>query len=235
MNIDDYPSNNENHPGPGESSLTRSNIRERSSLDQGSTLGINTRTTTTTEYKKGEKIIEGKVQPKKLTFGRRLTQAVFSEDLPNVKDHIIWDVLIPSAVDTVRNSLINMVESLFTGGNGVGVSKRYSSGAGITYRPYSSLYSGAPANGIRGSSGRGMYDYDEMIFENRGEAEEVLRQLKYFIERYGTVSILDYYDMVGMRTRPSDANYGWLSVNTATIERGNGGYILHLPKAMPID
>lgn len=180
------------------------------------------------EKKKNEKIIKSQVERRKQSTGKKVLNALIGDDIPDVKDHIVWDVIIPSIRDTIRNSLINMVESIFGGGRSV----NHSNGS---YISYSSISNPSIADRSNSNRNRSIYDYDEIVFNNRGEADEVLQQLIYSIRRYGYVSILDYYDMVGVRTRPSDANYGWINLNNASVERVNGGYLLRLPKAMPID
>lgn len=175
--------------------------------------------------KKNEKLIKGEVKRRKSSTKKKILDTIIGEDIPDVKDHIIWEVIIPSIGDTIKNLLISVVESTFNGSP----SKHHSNGSYISYNSISSSSTRAT------DRTRSMYDYDEIIFDNRGEAEEVLQQLRYSIKRYGYVSILDYYDMVGVRTRPSDANYGWINLNAANVERVNGGYLLRLPKAMPID
>ena len=56
------------------------------------------------------------------------------------------------------------------------------------------------------------------------------------IDRYGFVTVGDMYDLSGL-TPPYTANsYGWTSIRTAEPVRvRDGGYVLKLPKASPID
>lgn len=175
--------------------------------------------------KKNEKIVKCKVERRKTSTGKKIMNSIIGDDIPNVKEHIVWDVIVPSIRDTIRNSLINIVESIFGGGR---IKSSHGGGSMISYN---TMYDNPMPERIN----RSIYDYDEIIFENRGEAEGVLQQLIYSIKRYGYVSILDYYDLVGVRTRPSDDKYGWINLNSASVERVNGGYLLRLPKAMPID
>ena len=55
------------------------------------------------------------------------------------------------------------------------------------------------------------------------------------IDHYGFVTVADMYEMANM-SAPFTANkYGWTSIRTAEPVRVRDGYILKLPKAMPID
>ena len=180
---------------------------------------------------KVEKIVQGKVKTRKQTFGRKVAKAIFAEELPDVKEHVVWDVVIPGIRDGIRNALINIVESIF--GGGIGNSGR--GGSRVSYRNnYSGSY-GRASSSVSGRRSEGLYAFEDVIFDNRGEAETVRDQLNYNIERYGYVSILDYYDMCGLRTRSSDANYGWTNIQYASVERVSGGWLLRLPDAMPIE
>lgn len=213
----------ENYSSNSHKSKEASLIRPVSSLD----IEHNQTGKTTGDKKKNEKIIQSKVERRKQKTSKKILNALIGDDIPDVKEHIIWDVMIPSIRDTIRNSLINVIESIFGGG----ASNNHQNGS---YISYSSISNPSVSNRTN-RSGRSLYDYDEIIFSNRGEADAVLQQLIYSIKRYGYVSILDYYDMVGVRTRPSDANYGWINLNNASVERVSGGYLLRLPQAMPID
>lgn len=180
---------------------------------------------------KVEKIVKSPVKTRKKTFGRKVAKAIFAEELPDVKEHVIWDVMIPGFRDGIRNALINIVESIF--GGGIGNNK--SGGSRVSYRNGGTDYNRAYGGGVRAQRSDGMYTFEDVIFDNRGEAEMVRDQMNYSIERYGYVSVLDYYDMCGLRTRPSDANYGWTSLKNATVDRVSGGYLLRLPDVMPIE
>ena len=180
---------------------------------------------------RSEKIVKGKIKTRKKTFGSKVAKAIFAEDLPDVKEHVIWDVMIPGIRDGIRNSLINIVESIF--GGGIGGSR--SSGTRVSYRNGGGRDYSRDYDRPRSRRSEGMYTFEDVIFDNRGEAEAVRDELNYNIERYHYASVLDYYDMCGLRTRPSDANFGWTNIDHATIERVSGGYLLRLPDCMPIE
>lgn len=180
---------------------------------------------------KSEKIVKGTVKTRKKTFGHKVAKAIFAEELPDVKEHVIWDVMIPGVRDGIRNALINIVESIFGGG----IRGNRSGGTRVSYRNGGTDYNHAYGGGVRAQRSEGLYAFEDVIFDNRGEAEAVKDQLQYNIERYGYVSVLDYYDMCGLRTRPSDANFGWTNLKNATVDRVSGGYLLRLPDVMPIE
>ena len=51
----------------------------------------------------------------------------------------------------------------------------------------------------------------------------------------GVVTVADLYDLADL-TQPYTANrYGWTNLRNATTQRVRDGYILKLPRPMPID
>ena len=55
------------------------------------------------------------------------------------------------------------------------------------------------------------------------------------IDSYGVVTVADMYDMAQL-TQPYTSNkYGWMNIRNAEVKRVSDGYIIKLPKAMPID
>ena len=79
------------------------------------------------------------------------------------------------------------------------------------------------------------YNYDDIILETRGEAEEVLERMEELIETYGIVSVADLYDLVGITGNYTDNKYGWTNIRNAEPVRVRDGYMLKLPKALPIN
>lgn len=75
---------------------------------------------------------------------------------------------------------------------------------------------------------------DALVFESRGDAEQVLDSLDELIETYGIVSVADLYDLVGLKSSFNDTRFGWTSFDSAVVVRGRYGYLLKLPKAIPL-
>jgi hypothetical protein len=82
----------------------------------------------------------------------------------------------------------------------------------------------------------GTYDYGDIIFPNRGEAERVMEEMDRRIQRHDVVSVMDLYDMCDCDSDWTSAKYGWIDLNDAYVDRARGGgYRLVLPRAMPLD
>ena len=80
------------------------------------------------------------------------------------------------------------------------------------------------------------WDYDEITFESRGDAERVLSELDEAIDRYGDISVGDLYNAAGVTTDNYAVNkYGWTNIRSAEVIRARDGYVIKMPKASPLN
>ena len=75
---------------------------------------------------------------------------------------------------------------------------------------------------------------DDIILESRVDAEDVISRMKEIIETYGFVRVTDLYDLVGITGDYTDNKYGWTNIRGAEPVRVRDGYMLKLPKAVPL-
>lgn len=159
---------------------------------------------------------------------------IFLNDVKTVIQHVLFEDVIPSIKDTVLDVVIDGASMLL---NGEPRSiKRYSNKNGnktsIQYNKiseYNSYRSGS--NRQRQSS-----DYDTCVLEYRQDAEEVITNMYMILDKWGSVSVADFCELVGVTGKYTDNNYGWYDLKDATINRArDGGYIIKLPKPEPLD
>lgn len=74
---------------------------------------------------------------------------------------------------------------------------------------------------------------DEVVFETRKEAELVLEQLQTVITTYGNATVADFCDLAGLFNSEM-TRFGWTSVDSAKIVHTADGYVIKLPKPLPI-
>lgn len=182
------------------------------------------------EKREIKKVVSGNVSTRE-NKGRKLTNLFISEDASNVKSYIILDVLVPAVKNAISAIVKDSVDMIFgTGGGGSG---RKAASSRVSYRSY---YDDKPSyRGRESDNYSGRFDFDDILFNTRGDAENVRRQMLDTIGRYGLVTVSDMYDMAGLVAPYTADRYGWTSLRTAEPMRVNGGYILRLPKASPID
>lgn len=183
------------------------------------------------EDRKVKKVVSGKTKTRKNDM-RKLTDIFIAEDAQNVKSYIFMDVLVPTIKKAVADIVTDGINMILYGSSSGGRTSRSSSH--VSYRNYYDEKRSDRRDRDRfGSNSR--FDYDDILFETRGEAELVREQMVELIDRYGFVTVADMYDMSD-QTAPYTANkYGWTNIRSAEPVRVRDGYILKLPKAMPID
>lgn len=185
------------------------------------------------EEKRVQKVVKGPVKTKKNEI-RKFADIFISEDISNVKSYIFMDVLVPAIKKAIYDIVTNGIDMFLYGGTGKG--KSSPSGTKVSYRSY--YDQNRNNNGNRGSENtksRSGFEYDDIIFDNRGEAEAVKQQMQAAIGRYGFVTVADLYDMADLPAPYTSQKYGWMDVSGAEATRTRDGYMLKLPRAVPID
>lgn len=100
---------------------------------------------------------------------------------------------------------------------------------------YTNYYDrGSSVRDTRGYS-NSRYSYDDVILNSRREAEDVLDRMYELLDTYKVVRVADLYDLVNITGSYTDNNYGWVDLRTAEIVRVRDGYIIKMPRAIPID
>lgn len=177
------------------------------------------------EDKKIEKVVSGPVKTKKKFAGKIFNGG----DVGDVKDYLIDEVAIPGVKNLILDFIIGGATRLLGG------KSRYSRSTGaskISYRDYYEQRDTRPSPTVSGNSGR--FDFEEIIFPSRGDAEAVRDQMDEVIARYGFVTVGDMYDMAGLPQPFTGQKYGWTSIVSSRIESVRDGYVIRLPKMGPI-
>jgi hypothetical protein len=183
--------------------------------------------------KKVEKIVSGTVKSRKKNEISNLADAFAPKDVSGVKTYILMDVLVPAIKKAVSDVVTNGIDMLLYGESEN--KKRGSTASKISYRSYYDKPRDYDRSDSDRRRARGGYEYDDIIFDNRGDAESVLEKMVDLIDHYGVVSISDLYDMTGNPGNYTDNKYGWMDISSASTVRIREGYIIKLPKALPLD
>lgn len=183
-----------------------------------------------TPEKKLEKVVSGGVKTRKKSKVKKFADFFVPEDTDNVKSYILMDVIIPG----IKNALADVVSIILFGEIG-GVGRRGRDKSKISYQRYWRDDRDDRRDYVRPKN-IGGFDYDDILFETRGDADLVLDQLESAIANFGIASVADLYDLAGVTCRSYTADkYGWTDIRTAKVVRLRDGYILQLPRAVQID
>ena len=185
---------------------------------------------------KMEKVVSGKVKTKK-NEGRRLMNMFISEDAGNVKEYVLMDIIVPAISNTILDIIKNSAEMIFGGHSS---SRGRSNSPKVSYRRYYDERNNdrrydRGRDRDRDRDGSGRFNYDDLVYDSRGDAEVVRTLMLEALDEYGMVTVADMYDMSGMTAPWTASNYGWMGLRDIKVIRVRDGYILNLPKAMPID
>lgn len=177
--------------------------------------------------KKVEKVVKGKVKVKKKS---KFADLFISEDANNVKDYIFLDVLVPAIKKAISDIVTDGIDIILYGGSGNG--RKRSSSDSISYTSYSRFSDRDRRDDRRSSIG---YRFNDIIFDDRREAKEVLERLDELIDNYGKATVADFYDLVDISGNYTDNRYGWTSLRNADIVSVRDGWMIKLPKALVLD
>lgn len=180
------------------------------------------------EKKRVEKVIHGKVKVRPKSGLHKLTDVFISEDAANVKSYIVMDVLVPAVKKAISDIVRDGIDMILYGES---KGRSSSSSSYVSYRDYSRRDEDRFRDRDRDRRG---YNHDDIVLESRGEAEEVITRMDELIETYGVVSVADLYDLVGKTCEYTDNKYGWTNVRNAEPIRVKDGWMLRLPKALPL-
>jgi hypothetical protein len=195
------------------------------------------------ETKKQEKVVTGIVKQKKKSWSKKLAEIFFEDDTKSVGSYIWHDVLIPAGKSMICDIVGwgGFAEMLLFGDKRGGSRTRRESGR--SYTSYGSYYSGT--QGLRDRDkcgdrdiskiGRARHDFDEIVLETRGEAEDVLSHLVDLTIDYGMATVADLYDLVGITSNHADIKYGWTDLRNSSVSRVRGGYLINLPRTQTLD
>ena len=120
----------------------------------------------------------------------------------------------------MEDLLKGSVEVLFHGEARDGRSRRSGSsggGGGRSFIRYDKYYDDDRRDRRRAARNRSQHNFDDIILETRGEANEVLNHLVDLVADYGSARVADLYDAVGIETTYTDGRFGW-----ENLSRGRG-------------
>ena len=183
------------------------------------------------EKKDVSAVASGKKRPR--SAKAKFSDIFMPEDMSVVKDHLINDVAVP----TIKDTILDVVSLLLYGTTTTPNRKKSSNGLITNYNAISTARKSSSSPSVNKKHARAAgYAYDEIIFDSRGEAEEVLDNMFELLTEYGIVSVMDYYDLAGVSTKHTDQNYGWDDLSSAVVKRiSRDEHIIDLPRVIAIN
>jgi len=171
------------------------------------------------------------IQPK--TGFDKFKESIIAEDLNSVGSWLFHEVIITSCKKVIFDIVTNGIDMLLYGkASGIKPSNSVNGGTKISYGSY---YSGPKLRSSERQDNQTnrIFNYSNIIFPDRGSAEEALSDMDEVVDSCGAVSIADLYEIAKIDDVPDYTynDYGWTSVRDVQVLRCTGGYLLKLPKA----
>ena len=194
-------------------------------------------------------VTSGKVEEKSKL--QKAAALFFEEDMDSIKGSIMDGYIKPKANEFMKDSIRKVKEFIVDNITGAaeiiffGSTKKRGNGSG--------WYNGSKVNYV--SYYNGGYDYDggyrsepkhemdrdpnthlkRIVISSYGKAQEVLGELIGFTKRYSVATVGDYYQLVDLTPTNIDFGYGWFDLVSVQIVKVSGGYMIDLPKPVPLD
>lgn len=178
------------------------------------------------------KVTTGATKKKKKSEVSKFASTFLAEDVTNVKSYVIEEVLVPAAKKALADIVTNGIDMLLYGEVR---SKNKDKGSKVSYSGYYSRKDSRERD--RESSrrrSRNGYDYEDIIFDTRGDAESVLDSMFELLDKYEVVSVGDFYDLAGISGNYIDNKFGWTSLRSADVRRTREGFTIELPRVVEI-
>jgi hypothetical protein len=183
-----------------------------------------------------EKKVIAKAKVQKKSAIKEALRTFFAQDLPEIAEHLVIDVAIPAAKNAITDMVTQGIQQLLYGE--VDPRRRPSSG----YTSYSSA--------SRFDRGRGYYEsrrterreprqpkptnVEDLVFDTRGDAVDVIEFIAEQIEAYGQVSVADLMSSVGIQPRYTDERWGWTTTDAFEIRQIREGWLVSADRPEPI-
>lgn len=181
-----------------------------------------------------QKVVSGTAKVKKKSEVRKFADIFIAEDAAEVKRFVVEDLVVPGVKRLIVSIIKNSAEMIF---GETGERDRFSSGARLGYISYDK-YSASRRDDRRdrNTKARTRFDYEDVIFESRADAENARMQMEEVIDKYGFVTVSDLYDMADLSAPYTGNRYGWTNIRSAEpVRLRDGGYILKLPRIEVLD
>lgn len=178
--------------------------------------------------KKVEAVVVGTAKTRKKGELQKFVNEFVPGNFSIIKSDILRNIIVPSLKKAVSDIVKVGIDMILYDGKQTQSSK-------VSYRNYydrdnDKVRAGSSINRFNN------LDYDDILFETRGDAETVLDAMNDIISQYGIVTISDLYDLARVPNDNFTLNrYGWSSISGACAIRVRDGYILKLPRAIPIN
>lgn len=184
----------------------------------------------TPEKEPVEKIIEGKVISRKTPWYKRFRENMLAEDAGTVGEYLLTDVVIPATKNLIIDMVSQGIEKVLFG-TARGRLRRSPIGSSLRDQfDYGRVSRDREPRRMMSREARATHNFDSIVLEHRSDAIDVVEALVERIRRYGSVTVAELYDLVGVSGSYTDRRWGWTDLEDADVRQMPGGFLLDLPQ-----
>lgn len=169
-----------------------------------------------------------------VTTGRiktRRAKGGLASDIRNVGNSLFGSIVLPEIKTLILDFFYNGLEMMMFRESDSPVRRG-------KHRAYNAMYSTKSRRSSlnrRGAVGTRTVDrthavYEDIFFENRGDAQEVLGRMMELVAEYGWATIGDLHSLVGLSSNYTHERYGWDDLRRCRVQRTTDGYLINFPE-----
>jgi hypothetical protein len=188
------------------------------------------------DTKKIEQVVSAGATRRKRSLRKQFKETFVAGDARTAVKYTMFEVLLPAARDMIVEAMHQGMEKLIFGDSRRrgAIPPQAGPTGHISYNRYSGRGLAGPQRAISRTA-RSLHDFDEIILDQRAEAEEVIDRLFNLVSQYDSATVADLYELVGLSSTHTDHKWGWTDLMGAGVSRIRGGYLLDLPEPEPLD
>lgn len=167
-----------------------------------------------------------KARVKRESTAKKVVGEIIREDAKSVGETVLWDVIIPTVKNLISDTVTRGIESMLYGGDTRPSRSRssYSDYSGYS-RPKDRRDRPAERRSTR-SARHAEPERNEIIFDTRSDANDVIDRMSDLIDQYGQVSLADLNALIGASSNFIDDNWGWTDMGSFDVRQVRDGFML---------
>lgn len=167
-----------------------------------------------------------KARVKRESTAKKVVGEIIREDAKSVGETVLWDVIIPTVKNLISDTVTRGIESMLYGGDTRPSRSRsgYSDYSGYS-RPKDRHDRSSERRPSR-SARHAEPDRNEIIFDTRSDANDVIDRMSDLIDQYGQVSLADLNALIGASSNFIDDNWGWTDMGSFNVRQVRDGFML---------
>lgn len=188
--------------------------------------------------------MSGTAKKQPTSTGRSLLKKAIATDISYIGDNILNNTIRPMIVDMIEDGIGNAVHMVLHPDEeytGYSHTRRKDK-----YRPYNKLgkkYQGSASEDrerrramSRASRRGGHYVFENIEFEDKDEAIEILDILEDAMEQWGEITVGEFYQAAKLDWTHNDERWGWIDdLGGARVKSSRGCWVITLPEPEYLD